>query len=258
MVAQHAAVVGVEHRATTARDHQRFGRRAHVGHHRPFERTEGGFTARGEDLGDGATGHRFDAGVGIEEAIAQLLREVLAGLGRLDEITATQLPVDGRRSQRSLDEERKRWRPSPDGGASRDAMLDKYGWESVSPGLFLQPAHFLHSVARADGVDQHFTSLWLDFIYGGMYTRDILDNRTRVLCIIGELFVMGDVPQSENHLRSALMHGASPREILEVYLQSTIYVGMPRFVRFVAALERIVEEAGRLAELKEGQLPLPD
>ena len=52
------------------------------------------------------------------------------------------------------------------------------------------------------------------------------------------------------------MHGASAREVLEVILQSTIYAGMPRFVRFVAILEGILEKEGRLAELTDTQLPL--
>ena len=45
--------------------------------------------------------------------------------------------------------------------------------------------------------------------------------------------------------------------MLEVILQSTIYAGMPRFVRVVALLQRVLEEQGRLGELTETQLPLP-
>jgi alkylhydroperoxidase/carboxymuconolactone decarboxylase family protein YurZ len=89
-----------------------------------------------------------------------------------------------------------------------------------------------------------------------MYLRGILDDKTRVLCVVGELFVMGEFHQAENHIRGALMHGASPREVLEVILQSTIYAGMPRFVRFVAILENILEKQGRLAELTDTQLPV--
>ena len=74
--------------------------------------------------------------------------------------------------------------------------------------------------------------------------------------MIGELFVMGEFIQAENHIRNALTHGATPREVLEVILQSTIYVGMPRFVRVVALLQRILEEDGRLVELTDTQLPL--
>lgn len=41
-------------------------------------------------------------------------------------------------------------------------------------------------------------------------------------------------------------------------LQATVYVGMPRFVRVMGVLVRILEEDGRMAELTDTQLPLPD
>ena len=44
---------------------------------------------------------------------------------------------------------------------------------------------------------------------------------------------------------------------MEVVLQSTIYVGMPRFVRVVALVERVVKDLGRMDELTQTQLPLP-
>jgi alkylhydroperoxidase/carboxymuconolactone decarboxylase family protein YurZ len=139
----------------------------------------------------------------------------------------------------------------------REGLLDKYGWRSLSPGLRLQPTHHLESVARLDRIDQNFNKLWLDYIYAGMYSRGVLDDRTRILCIVGELFVAGEFHQAENHIRNALQHGASGREVLEVILQSTIYAGMPRFVRFVTILEHALEEQGLLSEITESQLPLP-
>lgn len=188
---------------------------------------------------------------------AKVCRQVLAEMGRLQEITATQAAIDGGRSQRLLERERTEWKVQPEQRPRVDALLAKYGWQSLSPGLRLQPTHHVQSVERMDRVDQHFNKLWLDYIYSGMYSRGMLDDRTRVLCVVGELFVMGEFHQADNHVRGALMHGASPREVLEVILQSTIYAGMPRFIRFVALLESILESEGRLAEITDTQLPLP-
>jgi alkylhydroperoxidase/carboxymuconolactone decarboxylase family protein YurZ len=140
----------------------------------------------------------------------------------------------------------------------REELLRKYGWRSLSPGLRLQPTHHVQSADRLDRVDPHFNKLWLDFIYAGMYSRGVLDDRTRILCIVGELYVMGEFHQAEHHIRNALTNGATPREVLEVILHSTIYAGMPRFVRFIGILERALEEQGRLHEITETQLPLPD
>ena len=188
---------------------------------------------------------------------ARICRRVLNERGRLHEVTATQLPVDGGRSQRSLQQERLTWKIAADQAPRVDTLLEKYTWQSLSPGLRLQPTHHVQSVERMDRVDQHFNKLWLDYIYSGMYSRGVLDDRTRILCVVGELFVMGDFHQAENHIRNALAQGATPREVLEVILQSTIYAGMPRFVRFVAILESILEKEGRLSEITKTQLPLP-
>ena len=188
---------------------------------------------------------------------AKVCRQVLTDLGRLHEITATQRPVDGCKSERSLASERATWKVPAEQIPRMEELLRKYGWQSLSPGLRLQPTHHIQSVERMDRVDQHFNKLWLDYIYNGMYSRGILDDKTRILCVVGELFVMGEFHQAENHIRNALAQGASPREVLEVLLQSTIYAGMPRFIRFVAILENILDKDGRLGEITDTQLALP-
>lgn len=186
----------------------------------------------------------------------RVFRDVLSGLGRMDEIMLTQLPREGREGGRSLEAERSGWQ-APE-SPERERFLEKYGWESLSAGLTLQPTHHVQSVARLDRVDQQFAKRWLDFIYAGMYSRGVLDDRTRVLCVVGELYVTGEFHQAENHIRNALALGATGREVLEVILHSTIYAGMPRFVRFIGILERALEELGRLDEITENQLPLPE
>jgi 4-carboxymuconolactone decarboxylase len=183
----------------------------------------------------------------------RVFRDIIAAAGRMDEITGTQLPLEG--PPRSLEKERADW-GVPD-SPRRQALVDKYSWQSLSPGMRLQPTHHLVTMERLDRVDQHFAKLWLDYIYAGMYQRGVLDDKTRHLIVIGEFYVMNEMFQPEAHMRGILALGASPREILEVILQSTIYAGMPRFVRFIATLEKVLQEQGRLAELTDTQLPLP-
>ena len=187
----------------------------------------------------------------------RVFTKVLKKMGRMKEISGTQLPMSGRSEKRSLEVERKTWGVSEKDCPRQEELLQKFGWQGLSTGFRLQPSHHHKTVEQLERVDAHFLKLWLDYIYAGMYTRAILDDKTRILCVIGELIVMGEFIQAENHIRNALTHGASPREVLEVILQSTIYVGMPRFVRVVALLQRILEEDGRLHELTETQLPLP-
>ncbi len=183
--------------------------------------------------------------------------KVVKQLGRMKEISGTALPIPGRPEKRLLAAERKTWGVTAKECPRQEELLRKFGWEGLSTGFRLQPSHHHKTVEQLERVDEHFLKLWLDYIYAGMYTRGILDDQTRILCVIGELMVMGEFIQAENHIRNALTHGATPREVMEVVLQSTIYVGMPRFVRVVALVERVIKELGRMDELTNTQLPLP-
>jgi alkylhydroperoxidase/carboxymuconolactone decarboxylase family protein YurZ len=187
----------------------------------------------------------------------RVFTKVLKRLGRMKEITATQLPVTGPAKKRSLEAERKSWGLTDQNFPRREEFMQRFGWEGLSTGLRLQPSHHHKTVEQLERVDPHFLKLWLDYIYAGMYVRGILDDKTRILCVIGELMVMGEFIQAENHIRNAFTHGATPREVMEVVLQSTVYIGMPRFVRAVALVERVVKELGRFDEITNTQLPLP-
>jgi hypothetical protein len=79
-----------------------------------------------------------------------LREEVLEELGRLDEITTTQLPLDGRISERSLNKERLSWPPakSPEEKARREEILKKYGWSGVSTRFRTQSHQGLRNIDR--------------------------------------------------------------------------------------------------------------
>jgi 4-carboxymuconolactone decarboxylase len=182
---------------------------------------------------------------------ARLCVKVFERLGRLDEITGTQLPLEGNLAGRSLDAERKQWpaAKSPEETALREQFLEKYGWQSVSSRVRLQSHQGYDSMKSYDRVDSHYLRLWLDFIYGEMYPRGVVDDRTRLLVMVGVCLAMNEPVQLENHIRGAMLLGASPREVLEVIVHSTAYVGMPTTVLTVRHLERIARDLGRYDEL---------
>jgi 4-carboxymuconolactone decarboxylase len=182
---------------------------------------------------------------------ARVCIEVLERLGRMQEITDTQLPLDGRASQRSLEEERRRWQPSKSGEetALREQLLEKYGWSAVSTRIRTQAHQGYESIKSWDRIDPQYLKLWFDFIYGEMYTRSVIDDRTRLLMMVGICLALNEPIQLENHMRGAMLLGAKPREVLEVVVQSTAYVGMPTTILQVRMLERICKEENRLEEL---------
>ncbi len=178
--------------------------------------------------------------------------EVLERLGRLDEITQTQLPLEGRTPERSLEAERGQWPPakSADETAWRGRMIEQYGWKGVSTRIRTQNHQSNDGIDTWDRVDPHYLHLWYDFIYGEMYPRQLIDDRTRLLMMVGVCLALNEPVQLANHIRGAMLLGASPREVLEVIAHSTAYCGMPTTVQTVRVLERIAREEGRLDELK--------
>lgn len=188
---------------------------------------------------------------------ARLFYKIVRGTRHMVAIKKSQPPIAGRNAERSLEAERKTWGVSDERFPNREEIIKKYGWYGISAGLRLQPTHHAEAVMGRDKLDQHFIKHWLDYIYGGMYVRGVLDDKTRLLCVVGVCTALDEMPQNENHIRNALMLGATPREVMEVTVQSTQYWGMPRSLRAMTQLENVLCEQGRLAELTETQLPLP-
>jgi len=128
--------------------------------------------------------------------------------------------------------------------------MERYGWRAIATGLRLRPAHHINLVDTLDALDPDYLQAWLDAIYGGMYGRRVLDDRTRILCVVGNTLAMGEQHQSRRHMRSALRNGATPKELLEVIFQTTGLFGHPNLMpAAIDDLLRIVDEEGRIDEL---------
>jgi alkylhydroperoxidase/carboxymuconolactone decarboxylase family protein YurZ len=182
---------------------------------------------------------------------ARVCASVLTRLGRIDEITNTQLPLEGRMPERSLAAERLKW-PAAKGAeeaARREELIAKYGWKGVSTRIRTQNHQSNETINNYDRIDPQYLKLWFDFIYGELYPRGIIDDRTRLLMMVGICLALNEPVQLENHIRGAILLGANAREVLEVIVNSTAYVGMPTTVQVVRVLDRVAKEEGRLGEL---------
>jgi alkylhydroperoxidase/carboxymuconolactone decarboxylase family protein YurZ len=153
--------------------------------------------------------------------------DFVEGRGLQDELLRSRLPLEGGNQNRSLERERVTW-PAQHHFRRVDEMLEKYDWRGVSTSVMTQPKHAAALLETLDVVDPDYASLWLNFIYTEMYSRRVLDDRTRTLVMIGDCLAMGSRDQTENHMRNALALGASLEEVLEVVLQSLQYLGTVR------------------------------
>ena len=95
-----------------------------------------------------------------------------------------------------------------------------YGFHGFGSGLRLRPGHHINLVTTLDAVDPGFLQIWLDTIYERMYSRGVIDDATRLLCVVANCFAVGETHQARRHMRGALRQGADPIELLEVIFQA--------------------------------------
>jgi len=89
-----------------------------------------------------------------------------------------------------------------------------------------------------------FAKVNVEFPYGELYTRNILDDKTRELCTVAALTVQGfALPELKVHVQGALNCGASREEVVEVVTQMIAYCGFPAATNALLAAKDVFEQA---------------
>ena len=189
----------------------------------------------------------------VDPAI-QVFHRIAKELGLLAELRADELPLEGNDARRSYEDERKAWHPDDMADPRLPGLMERHGWLAVGRGLSLRPRHHLNVLSWLDTLDSQFADLWVKFCYGAMYSRGIVDDKTRLLCMIGDCLAVGEETQSRGHMRGALRQGAHPREIMEVCFQTAVNFGMPPMLKALEVFVQVMAEDKRLDEI--GNPPL--
>lgn len=184
----------------------------------------------------------------VDPAI-DIFERVADELGLLEELEASQLPLEGNDSKRSLEAERESWHPDDVKDPSLPDLIDRHGWLGISCGLRLRPKHHLLALGWQDAIDTEWAGLWERFNYQGLYSRGIVDDKTRLLCMVGNCIAIGEEFNARAHMRGAMRAGASPREVIEVILQSAPNFGMPAALLALRVFHRIMKDDDRLEEI---------
>ncbi len=169
--------------------------------------------------------------------------------GLLEGLRADQLPLEGRDAERSLEDERRFWHEDDQKDPRLQGLMARHGWLGLSTGLRLRPKHILNILAYLDALDPEFAHLWLKCCFQDMYSRGVVDDKTRLLCMVGDCIAVGETTQARAHMRGAMRAGATPREVMEVLLQSSANFGMPPMLQGLKVLVKIMAEEGRLEEI---------
>lgn len=85
----------------------------------------------------------------------------------------------------------------------------------------------------------------VEFAFGDVLSRDVLNLKLKELVTIGMLGVMGTAePQLELHMRGAIKAGATKEEIVEIILQIAVYAGFPAAMNAIRTAKHVLSAAG--------------
>jgi alkylhydroperoxidase/carboxymuconolactone decarboxylase family protein YurZ len=109
----------------------------------------------------------------------------------------------------------------------RDHLYSKYDHDALDSGYASGREGFMARMAELDAIDESWAKGFVEWVYGQVYTRRVLDPKTRELCAVGEHVVLGNDRAMTTHMKAALRYGATPEEVREVCLHTAVYNGFP-------------------------------
>jgi 4-carboxymuconolactone decarboxylase len=103
----------------------------------------------------------------------------------------------------------------------------------------------LEVIRNLEGSFPDFASYVLEFPFGDIYERPGLGLREREIAVVAALCAMGNAaPQLRVHIHAALHVGCTPREIVEVVMQMSVYAGFPAALNGLAAVKEVFKAEG--------------
>jgi 4-carboxymuconolactone decarboxylase len=108
-------------------------------------------------------------------------------------------------------------------------------------GRFLGPENVKQADDYLEQLDPELHRYVMEFVYGEIYSGELLDAKTRALCTVAMLGCLGDQLQLGVYVRVALRQGASEEEIREVLRQVAVYAGFPSAWNGLATMNRALE-----------------
>lgn len=102
---------------------------------------------------------------------------------------------------------------------------------------------------KYDDLVPDFAESLVEWAYGRHYARPGLDLKTRQLCTISALTVLGGqtAPQLKVNIRHSLAAGASRAEIIEAIWQMAVYGGLPAAINGLNAAQELFDELDQAA-----------
>ena len=102
-----------------------------------------------------------------------------------------------------------------------------------------------HSHAAGDeGTDGEFMQILQGYIFGDVCYTGSLDNRMRELVTVTVLATLSTLPQLKAHVQASLNAGCTPVEIREAVYQCAPFIGFPKTLNAISAMNEVFTENG--------------
>lgn len=124
--------------------------------------------------------------------------------------------------------------------------------EATMQELFHQPA------VTTEGTDPEFMRILQRFIFGDVCHTGSLDNRIRELVTVTVLATLNTLPQLKAHTQAALNVGCTPIEIREAIYQCAPFIGFPKALNAIAAMDEAFEQNGISLPLESAETVTED
>ena len=114
---------------------------------------------------------------------------------------------------------------------------------------------FHSHAAGEEGPDPEFMQILQGFIFGDVCYTGSLDSRMRELVTITVLTVLSTLPQLKAHVGAGLNAGCTPVEIRETVYQCAPFIGFPKTLNAISAINEVFTSNGITLPLaKQGTL----
>lgn len=98
-------------------------------------------------------------------------------------------------------------------------------------------------VERLRDISPDFADYLIEFPFGVVYSRPGLDIRTRELITLAALTTLGNADtEVRAHIKVALSNRVSRNEIIEVFIQMSVYAGFPAAINSLLIAKEIFDE----------------
>lgn len=104
-------------------------------------------------------------------------------------------------------------------------------------------------IKNIKSIAPEFAWVNVTFPFAELYTRNVIDLKTRELCTVAALTVQGfSLPELKLHINAALRCGASRDEVVEIITQMIAYCGFPAATQAILTAKALFDELDQSKE----------